>query len=279
MSEAWFAHQLAPDGNPTDGCHPNEAQALKAYLSGHSTPSQAAEAITNPISHSSDPDDDLPRLWAFLSNALLDLPLPTIPLLIALLRAIEALPPPDFSALSEASRPAHGQLWRGLPGFGHFWADEYPSLRQWLEDGGFSKAAVEREAMIARSVRRAEVEARLAQEGLARIPMDWGYERVADALERSHTEVEAEVPAACKWLVMAGERFREGAERGESSWGLEKERDLWNGEARGQMTVERWAFWIRRLKELEGDEKSSEVVRDAVRDCIGIISEGNAEET
>ncbi|KAI1745289.1 hypothetical protein F4680DRAFT_401695 [Xylaria scruposa] len=278
MSDAWFAQKLAPDGDTTDGCHPDEAQALKVYLSGNSTSSQAAKNITKPISHSSDPNNDLPRLWNLLADALLELPLSAIPSLIALIRAIDALPPPDFSALSETNRPAHGQLWRGLPGFGHFWADEYPSLRQWLNDGGISKPAAEREAVIGRSIRRAEVEARLATEGLAGIPMDWGYECVADALEQSLAEVEAEIPVACKWVQIAGQRFREGAERGESSWGLERKRDLWNGEARGQMSAERWKFWIRRLRELEADEKVSKMAEDAVRECLGSIGEGIAEE-
>ncbi|KAI1754792.1 hypothetical protein F4782DRAFT_491652 [Xylaria castorea] len=278
MSDAWFAQKLAPDGDTTDGCHPDEAQALKAYLSGNSTPSQAAQAITKPISHSTDPNADLPRLWDLLTNALLELPLSTIPSLVALIRAIDALPPSDFSVLPEVRRPAHGQLWRALPGFGHFWADEYPSLRQWLNDGGNSKPAAEREAVIARSIRRAEVEARLAREGLAGIPMHWGYECVADALEQSLAEVEAEIPAACKWVQVAGDRFREGAERGESSWGLERKRDLWDGEARGQMSVERWTFWIRQLRELEADKKLSKVVGDAIRDCLGSIGEGIAEE-
>ncbi|TRX92222.1 hypothetical protein FHL15_006837 [Xylaria flabelliformis] len=277
MSDAWFAQKVAPDGDTTDGCHPEEAQALKVYLSGNSTPSQAAQAVAKPISHSPDPNGDLPRLWNLLTDALLELPLSTIPSLVELIRAIDALPPPDFSALSEANRPAHGQLWRGLPGFGHFWADGYPSLRQWLNDGGNSKPAAEREAVVSRSIRRAEIEARLAREGLAGIPMDWGYESVADALEQSPTEVGAEIPAACKWVQIAGERFREGAQRGESSWGLEKKRDHWNGEEKSHMSAERWTFWIRRLREIEANEKASKVVGDAVKECLGSIDEAIAE--
>ncbi|KAI1122960.1 hypothetical protein F5Y10DRAFT_286601 [Nemania abortiva] len=271
MSDAWFAHKLAPDGDTTDGCHPDEAQALKSYLSGSSTSSQAAQAITKPILQSPDPNGDLPRLWSLIADALLELPPPTVLSLIALIRAIEALPPPDFSSLSEANRPAHGQLWRTLPGFGHLWADDYPSLRQWAYDG-VSKTAAEREATIARFTRRAEVEARLAREGLAGFPMHWGYECVADALEQSSSEAEVEIPVACKWIQIASEKFREGTERRESSWGLERKRDLWDGASNGQMSVERWSFWIKRLRELEADENLSGKVRDDVKECLGSMS-------
>ncbi|KAH8658169.1 hypothetical protein BX600DRAFT_500166 [Xylariales sp. PMI_506] len=281
MSDAWFAEKLAPNGDPTDGCHPDEAAVLKTYLAGETTPTQAAVAITGPVTSSNDPSTDLPRLYTLLADALIELPSATTPQLIDLIRAIESLPPPSaewYATLPESNRPAHGLLWRGLPGFGHLWADDYPSLRQWLEDGGLSKPDVaEREAFLIRCVRRAEVEARLAEGDLAGIPIDWGYECVADALERSQAVGVAEVPVACKWIKFAGERFRKGIEKGETSWALGRDRDLWRDKRmRDKMGTERWEFWIQRLKTLESDEKLPGVVKNIVRGCLGNIDDGSS---
>ncbi|KAI1339947.1 hypothetical protein F5Y15DRAFT_380968 [Xylariaceae sp. FL0016] len=252
-----FSHipKVVRDCDPEDAPYPDEMQALEEYLAGNIKPEEAAERITKPTSLSTNPEHDLPRLYGLLQDCLSELSSSATTSLLKLIRAIEALPPPDFSRVPKSDRPAHGQLWRGLPGFGHGWADDYPSLEHWLDSGGLSKPAEEREQFLARQVRRAEVEARLAQEGLASIPLDWGYERVADALERSQAVLEAEVPMACKWIEYAGDAFREGADKGEESWALRRERDLWTGGERGKMSVERWKFWVKRLQELESDEK------------------------
>lgn len=253
MAEAWFLHQLAPDGSTEDGCHPDEAQALKDYLSQNLTPEQASHAITVPIITSLTPNSDLPRLWGLLSNALVDLPPRHTKPLVELIRAIEALPPPDMSAVPEDQRPAHGDLWSGLPGFGHQWADETASYQwRWTARGKEGPrlgdlSAADVSALQARHARRQEVEALLAVEGLAGIPVDWGYECVADALERSDAAVDFEVVGACQWLRVAGSRMRQDADRGVTSWGLDKERDLFKTGERGHMTRERWQFWVDRL--------------------------------
>lgn len=64
MSDAWFDWVIAPDGVREDGCHPDEAQALKDYYHKRTSAKDAAHAITRPIENSEAPGGDLYRLWA-----------------------------------------------------------------------------------------------------------------------------------------------------------------------------------------------------------------------
>ncbi|OTB02434.1 hypothetical protein M426DRAFT_24759 [Hypoxylon sp. CI-4A] len=247
MSNAWFSNKLAPDGDVEDGCHPDEAEALKKYLRREIVAEEAAQSISRPIANASNPGEDLPRLWALLIDALTELPSENIEPLIALIKAIEDLPEPDMADVEESKRPAHGKLWRGLPGFGHLYADMHQSS-DWREDA-LKADATDRDRLREYHVRKAKVEARLAVAGLASIPIDWGYETVADALESSDALLDFQIPAAAKWLEIAGARFREGVTKGEESWALDRKRDLWEG---GKvMTMERYALWRDRLENLK----------------------------
>ncbi|KAI1403206.1 hypothetical protein F4819DRAFT_236224 [Hypoxylon fuscum] len=247
MSNEWFSEKLAPDGNVEDGCHPNEAQAMKKYLRHEFTAQEAARAITQPIENAENPGHDLPRLWDFLMDALIELPSETTESLIELLQAIENLPEPDMTAIEEKKRPSHGKLWRGLPGFAHLYADIHQ-----LGDSGWRALAVkadgpEQDRIRNYQVRKADIEARLAVLSIAGITIDWGYETVADALEKSDALLDFEVPAAAAWFARAGERFKEGAANGEESWALDRQRDLWKGGK--SMTPKRYEFWVQRMSD------------------------------
>ncbi|KAH6887508.1 hypothetical protein B0T10DRAFT_574552 [Thelonectria olida] len=246
MSDAWFSEKLAPDGDTTDGCHPDEAQALKKYLCQEISAGEAAHAITRPILNSKTPYDDLPRLWGFLMDALIELPSDTSRVL-GLLQAIEDLPEPDMSVIEESQRP--DKLWRGLPGFGHLWADLYQS-GDWRAEAAKANTQ-ERKRLREYHVRKAEIEARLVASNLASIPIDWGYETVADALEKSDALLDFQIPAAAEWFRHAGDRFRMGAAKGEESWALKRKRDLWEGGS--AMTLERWSFWEKRLGDIQSE--------------------------
>ncbi|KAK7968112.1 ATG16-domain-containing protein [Apiospora aurea] len=272
MSDAWFAYAIAPDGDTADGCHPDEAGALQAYLKGQITTKQAAEAITKPIATSNDPGGDLHRLWGLLADALMELPEPAMYQLLDLISAIESLPAPDLSAVPQENLPAHGTLWRGLPGFGHQWSDESPSLYCWSEGTGRVSALGEgQDVFVTQSIRRAEVEAWLVRRGLAGLEIGWGYECVTDALERSKSDLNTEVPKACAWLITLGDRFQEGADNLEGCWALERSGDLWKGEDQKRMTKERWDFWIQRLKEIADNDAVSSRAREAARQCVSKI--------
>lgn len=124
MSDDWFSEKLAPYGDFEDGCHPEEAQAMKNYLRHGTTATEAARAITHPIVTAENPREDLVRLWDLLMDALLELPAEHTESLLELLKAIENLPEPDFTAVDKTKRLYEDEkLWRGPQGFGHLWSD------------------------------------------------------------------------------------------------------------------------------------------------------------
>ncbi|EFQ27848.1 hypothetical protein CGRA01v4_13338 [Colletotrichum graminicola] len=278
MSDDWFSSKLAPDGDVDDGCHPQEAQAMKDYLHEKMTAAEAAQAITRPVATADNPREDLARLWGFLMDSLLELPQEHIESLLELLKAIENLAEPDFTTVDESKRTSE-KLWSGLPGFGHLWADSYQS-------GSWRRAAAaatgpERDALRDIHVRKAEVEARLVAAGVGGIPIDWGYEVVVDALESSNALLDFEVPAAAKWLIFCGGRFRQGAEDGEESWALKSHvttssttpsRDLCKAFSNQALSLERWLLWEERLRELQGNlgvvREAATTALDAMRKAV-----------
>lgn len=268
MSDAWFNKKLYPygNGNSEDGCHPAEAQALKAYYHNLTTAPAAAKAITRPIAHDSlDLGADLSRLWSLLIDALLELPSSEIPKLIELLSEIEKLQEPDLKDRWGANMPSEGRLWKGLPGFGHMWADE---LKQddW-RDGLANPETAERDSLREKHIRKAQVEARLAVNGIGGIPLDWGYECITDALERKNAILDIEIAAAAEWIRYAGGKLYAGVVDGVESWALERVRDF--GMENKRMRIERWAFWKQRLEAvgtLAEDERVREAVMVAVRE-------------
>ncbi|KAF1922810.1 uncharacterized protein M421DRAFT_426551 [Didymella exigua CBS 183.55] len=256
MSDAWFSSKIAPNGDTNDnegGCDQQEAQALKTYLHHETTPTEAAQAITRPINVAADPKSELHHLWGLMYDAFLELPREHVAFLTTLMQAIEDLPNPE--GIPNGSGHPDDKFWKESPGFGNLWADVNPSYCwRGIADGSVGKR---RDEIRNNHVRRAEVEAKLADAGLAGVTIHWGYEVVADALESSNAILDFEVPAAVEWLVVCGEMFRDGARRMEQSRGLrggcEPPRDLWEAEDDTVMTMKRWKFWKERLRELQAD--------------------------
>ncbi|SLM33759.1 Protein of unknown function DUF3632 [Lasallia pustulata] len=190
-----------------------------------------------------DPGANLYHLWGLLVDALAELPITQIPALIQLLEAIQQLPEPDLTGRLTKSAPADGFLWRRLPGFGHMWVDEHKpdDWRRTLAGSDPTKGAQLR----AQHARKAEIEAQVA---------------VADSYNRV---LDFEIPAAAKWIAIAGKRLHAGAVSGEESWILERQRDC--GKECKSMNLERWSFWEERPKELF---QQSEATQDAANSAI-----------
>ena len=273
MSDDWFSYQLAPDGDVEDGCHPEEAQAMKDYLRQRTTAIEAAQAITHPIATADNPSDDLSRLWALLMNSFLELPAEHTESLLELLKTIESLPEPDFTAVDKLNRP-YEKLWKGLCGFGHHWYDSYRA-GCWRNDVAATKSP-ERDALRDTHVRKAEIEAQFVMADIGNFPIDWGYEAVADALESSDAVLDFEVPAAARWLVTCSQRFRQGAENGEKLEGQplrprikpsskDPSGDLWKVSSDRAMSLGRWSWWEGRLRELQGEQG---IVKDAATTAL-----------
>lgn len=273
--EEWLAFQLAPDGDVEDGCHPDEAQALKDYLRNKTTASEAAEAITHPVRTADYSEDDLSRLWGFLDIALVELPKDHLSKMIELLQAIEKLPEPDSTAVGDDSKPPREKIWKGLTGFGHMWFDAYQN-GCWIENAIKTEGS-ERDTLRNEYERRALVEATLVKKGIGNFNLDEGYERIADALESSNATLDFRIPAAAIWLRTCGRLFSQDAKHGVTSWGLKRNsrgsndpsRDLWKAPQDGVMNEERWLAWKQRLEDLKAEEG---IVGQAAKSALDAMS-------
>ncbi|KAI4163292.1 MAG: hypothetical protein LQ342_003027 [Letrouitia transgressa] len=256
MSDNWFNQQIAPDGVVEDCCHPDEAQALQSYLNNKTTTKEAAHAITKPLLSSDDFGDDTHRLWNLFQDALIELSPTYIPPLINLLQAIQDLPDPDVTSKATETRPPRtGFTWKGLPGFGHLWADLYKQ-DNWRNDLSTTLSSFpsltdklkKRQELRTAYIKRANIEARLAVANVASIPLlDWGYDTIADALELDTAVLDFEIPAAREWFEVAGKELHQGAMERRDSWALSRKRKMGRGDER--MSLIRWEFWEERLRE------------------------------
>lgn len=251
MSDSWFQSKIAPANEPDEGCRPYEAEALQAYINQSLSANEAAHALTQPISATENPYDNLYHLWGLLQDALVELPETEVSRLIELLGTIQDLPSPD---------PSKDFSWHGLPSFGHMWSDTYKrdSWRRTLSTKDSAKRAEQR----AKHVRVAHVEAQLVVADVGAIPLDWGYDCIADALERKDTVLDFEIPAAAEWIAVSGKQLYVGVVQGRESWALERKRDF--GKEEKKMSKERWGFWKERLREVgEQDEGVRDMARSA----------------
>lgn len=275
MSDAWFNEKLAPDGDTEDGCHPSETQALKDYYHKKTSAKEAAQAITRPIIELKDPGDNLYRLWGLLIDALVELPATHTPALIQLLDAIQQLPEPDMTGRRTEQMPWGGFLWRELPGFGHMWADMH-KRDDWRDTLAVSDS-LNRADLRAEHIKKADIEARLTVANVGGIPLDWGYECVADALESHHAVLDFEISAAARWIAIAGKRLYAGAVAGEESWALKRPRDF--GKEGSAMSLERWSFWEKRLAELSQQcGAARDAAEGAVRDMKALMPKSHGSE-
>lgn len=262
---SWVEEKLAPDGRLEDGCHPAEAQALQDYILGTATVEQAAYAITRPVATSAEPGAHLHRLWGLLTDALVEWPTAeeTTSAVIQLMAAIEHLP--DESHLSDQARVSlhHGPLWKGLPGFGHQWSDEH-KRGDWRGQQQIILTE-DRPSLRAKLVKIARIEAQMVTASVGGIPLDWGYECISQAVERSDAVLDLEIPMAAEWFRVAGRLIYEGAVRGERSWALETMQDLWTGTK--EMSLARWEFWEGRLRTLAERDETGDV-QDAAEEAL-----------
>ena len=263
MSDAWFTSKLLPDGSPEDGCHPQEAAALKGYI--HSTTitaDAAARNITLPVTNEPHTvrkgqcSENLYRLWNLIIDGLTDLPEHRNKI-IELLQAIQKLP---------VSNPNHEEneiRWAHLPEFGKLWADLSVS-NNWRSNVG-KWASEQREGVRQCFIREAPIEAQLVVADISGISISYGLGCMCDALERSDAVLDFEVPATKEWLEIAVDRIFEGSDGVRA--GYLRERDLWKY-TEGEGRKERWNFWKRRLQSMAEIEELTPETREAAKKAI-----------
>lgn len=257
MSDTWFASQVLPDGSPEDGCHPQEAAALKEYLhSTTTTTDAAARDITLPVISEGQCSDNLPRLWCLLIDALNDLP-DHRPKIIQLLQAIQNLP---------TSNPNEGEneiRWAELPSFGHLWADDAVGSISRGEVGKWPPE--QREGVREDFIREAMIEAQLTVADLSGWSVSSGLSCMCDALERSDAVPDFEVPAVKEWIELAGSRIWAASDADVER--VMRERDLWK-HSEGQGRKARWHFWKQRLNSMAEDKELDLDTRDAAKKAV-----------
>ena len=266
MSEAWFNWHLAPEGDPEDGCHSQEAAALKDYI--HSvtiTAETTARKITLPVTNElkivrrGQESKVLVRLWSLLIDALTDLPEHRHKV-IRLLQAIQRLPAPADDGHEDQEKQLQ---WADLPGFALLWSDLVVS-GEW-RNNVHGWPLEQREGVRQDYINEATVSAQLVVADIGGLSTLLGLGCICDALERSDAVPDFEVPAAKEWLEIAGKRIFEASDGGMSEY--LRERDLWKPEGEGQK--QRWAFWRRRLQSMAESKDLALETREAAREAVG----------
>lgn len=249
VSPSWF--EAVSSSVDNEDCHRHSAQALQAFHEGATTTHEAASAITHPIATSPSNHLDVERngLWSLLISAFMDWPRSETPALLQLLKAIQQVPDPAIGEEAKSS-VGNGPFWNGLPGFGHMWADDFERrkmLRLCGAGGQHGQDNNRRGGLREKYVPAAGLEATFCDQQIAGINLNWGYERITDALERSDALRDIEVPMAAEWLRSLPHRIYKGALEQEEGWPLKRDLDLWTGGG-DVMTVERWQWWKNRLE-------------------------------
>lgn len=265
MSDTWFTWHLAPDGDPADGCHPQEAAALKDYIHSTTITAEAtAHAITLPVTNEPETvckgqsSDNLYRLWSLIIDGLTDLP-EHRPRIIQVLQAIQTLP---LTSQQEGEAPEKQIRWADLPNFGTLWSDLKVS-NEW-RSGVHEWAPEQREGVRQDDIKQATIEAQLVVADVSGISILWGLGCVCDALERNDAVPDFEVPAVKQWLEIAGDRILEASD-GEVT-GYLRERDLWkHGEGGGK---QRWKFWKGRLQSMAESKELGLDTRQAAVEAV-----------
>ena len=265
MSDAWFTWHTAPDGDPEDGCDPQEAAALKDYIhSATVSPETAARRITLPVTNEPETvrkgqsSDNLYRLWSLIIDALSDLP-EHRPKVVKLLQAIQKLPTPDRKDYDAKQRQIS---WAELPNFASLWSDLKVS-NNW-RIGMIKWTPEQREDVRQDYIKQATIDAKLVVANISGVSISWGLECLCDTLERSDAVLDFEVPAANEWLEIAGDRIFEASD-GERIGSL-RERELWKPEGEG--SKQRWCMWKRRLQSMADNEEHGLETREAAKKAI-----------
>lgn len=255
-TDDWFAVMTNPSGERFNHvAFPHQAIALQRYLNGQATSQETAAAMAHWPPDGPEPDYDL-EVWAFLlmQLALLELPQAHIPALTALIKDLESI----MGRYGDGGLP----LYRNCGSFNRGWEESYHVGDSWRYALGTRDPDL-RNLMREHHIRIAFVEATCAMmkgkcdekighktshlNGI--LPISYGYKCLSDALERRHGVVwDFEIPAAAVWIRVAGKRILEGAKKNEVCNALEMKDRLWSP---GPMSLERWDFWMDRMKDIE----------------------------
>lgn len=287
MSQDWYDNAIVPDGDPEDGCRPEEAQALRLYLDDKVDVAEAARLVTKPTEFSEDPGDDLPNLWGLLQDALIELP-NSQQKVVRLISKIRDLPNFDLDSHDKKrSGPLEDRsssLWHDLPSFANQWYDGnwWYYQNEWRQKPQLYSSPDK----IVEITNLARAEALFAHTDILddRVRYE-GLSRLCDTLEDNKAVIEIEIHAVREWLLhardilydmsqtphmhnrlLSNSDIRDKIAKHEMHVSVKDERDLWQGS--GGSSLERWNFWKQRLQELQDDDDQDEETKRAVREAL-----------
>ena len=250
---------------------------------GQTSPKEAAQAITRPISTSPIPyiggyNDEicaLVNLWDILVTSLVEWPSSRTPDLIALLTAISETPDTlhQGTALDDDGK---AMTWNGLPYFSMPWYDSH-----WMDPEDIIKECPDDDDGSTRRrfrdnyLKTQDVEAQLVAAGLvydmkrALEYMIWTIEckletedcgkSKREALEERASEPlvpDFHIPSLTCWIKHTGSMLYESLRNDDmSKW---EKRDVPSVKRHFENPIDRWAFWERRLKEAADQQTESE---------------------
>lgn len=218
--ELWFDRLPQDDDMATE----TEATALKDFLAGRKPVDEAAKELTSAAA-TSRAEEDLARLWGFITDAALALP-DQQDKLIELLTAIKRLP------------PGGAVDWSRLPGFASDIRDrwdvpeddplrpEYTKLNIWA--------------------------ARITKSGLVDLKhmAIWSLREALESQPAPNVKLDALVPGAAQWMIQAGRLVS----RSQGVTGPEgRAGPLFEG--RPGFSEERWIFWKGRFRWIQVQER------------------------
>ncbi|RDL32008.1 uncharacterized protein BP5553_09410 [Venustampulla echinocandica] len=278
LSESWFdSRALTSDDEPAT---PADVTALKRLLKGVVSPSVAANEIMTMSEDEAPLDSKLDRIAWLMFDVAMEYPAGQ-PIILDLEDAINALPNFNMSDEQKASFPKMAE-WKRLDALGDAIGDMYRSY--WANrnspDGDMSLAERRRlwaaiNAFLARrcirhgtyhDLHRGLVAIRTALE-----EEPWnGQESQPSASQSSIYSLDAEVPAAAEWILIAGRLIYNYIDEERFS-ALASTTDLWKGKPR--FSKERWAFWKSRLRWIEIQAKLADNTRSVAKKAADEMDE------
>lgn len=246
-SQTWLDSKIAFTAEELrlgDGCHQDEAQALSDYLGDSISKEEAASRITAPILIEDTPHEETYRLWALLSEAIVELSAADRHKTLDLLSQIQALP--RTSSID----------WARLPGFASMWDTLY-RLHLHGPDGWEREVGSFDDAMKDDFRQHFEVigrgEAEMFVRGFDVVTSEhWAY-KVLELVSSDRAGLDVLLGEVFAWLDVAAWRLREHAQADEAR-------------------SEQWSSWREDMARLSRPESSlSETGRRLAARCHGLM--------
>lgn len=246
--------------------------------------------MTEPTESSEDPGGDLPNLWGFLQDALIELP-DCQHKVIDLLLNIRELPNFDLNTRGKKRsgplKSPSSSLWYDLPSYANLWYDGnwWYYQNEWREAPHLYNSPDK----IFQIANLARAEALFAHTDILDDGVKYeGLSRLCDTLEDSRAVIEIEIHAVREWLVYARDilydiskiprkhnrllsnpDIREKIAKKEMHVCMRDKRNLWQGP--GGPSLERWNFWKQRLQELQKDEDLDQETRRVAEQALNAM--------